>query len=1622
MIVRLMMASRRRGKSGLLNDLYRASKVSAAEYASAAAEAAARDGARLELETYTPAPQERWRAAPPRLMPEQVQPGAEVDVYISCDDIWVPGRVLAVRTRAGGVLEAQVAEYDVLKDEDGNIAVDSTGAPLYGDVLLPDVSEFKAVSCCDEAAPAAIGNGIALRHVRTCRGAVEVADAPLVKGQHAAARNVRPVKESELDRYDGLLPEGTVGHTTEVREQVIVHGPLLGVTLVFAPFAPTAAAHAKLRAVLLAREAASPAKRPDYDKALAALTGDDTGDDNGASGDAAPVQRAGGRSSRRIVASDDEDDDAPTALTKREMELARAALGLPPGFNLASLKPADVPAELPREVAALLGRAVRFSPTCIGVRGDVQAAHERAVKRFLANNTRAVWGQPGPAGGKPALLWGNPLVSVIDRVVITTPCAAVAAGRVLVDTRGAERASLSSALAAANDASRSATAASLADAGAAVLMADARTDSTAVLDAARDGGIIKELAAAALKAHIEEARGISRQPRNVRVAVVIVGDKAWRDDALAALRGSSGPETSDALDRLRNLLESVAFANHKAALRDEIKTALLIKASDYLDDAAAHACAERVLNDEVLFIAVYPRVALGHAATPSIPPPASAAEADELAQTCGLLKLARFISGDGDGAAARAAAAKAAAALRRGLAALGHELALQKESPDALDRLRVYAHQVAPLADRIVVLNANAGGASAAAALDLGAWKAQLLTQLRPELEEMAAVLERACTVAEYGRVIAALIGHPFAPEEMPVPPSEFTGARADAAAGPLIALSRTGELGGMQLHELCIGPAVNWERGPTPDTIYGPPPMPPSLVFGWQGAGVSLLTPAPCAEAQIWATLRCALGRVHDVARRGVAALAGASEEDKARLHALLAVREADFTASVQRLVVDRFESINYAFAWREAEDATRAAGAAAAAAVLERVRKGKQASIVPKSEHKSVKSTKMWQMERAVPRVAAAAAAAYIEAAYSSLSDMASSLIADVHELVQKHCDELADMSDGALSQLNGARLWDALDTHVTATALAARLERMAAATAAAAPDEQLPERLLPRALVVALCQKLRAQLPSGATLGAALAMPAEAHATAMLDAAAAAAQSSSASAAASARALLARWRKPGDDPVRRAAWCRATLRTLQLAFGASASLRDSEPLRQFLYDAVDASALPAAEAADWPEKQTYALLCLCAEAGTLAGTAAFPRIQPAPAQLPRAERDWLAQATWLLSRQCAGGSSAVGPGTPPERKPLADCRAPHDWLGVPVRKLFVDPMTQQRRWYDGKVAGIIPRRSGSSWYRVVYDEDDDREDIELAELTVAAAAAAANSHRGALAPSSPPPAASAQADAANPAWPQRGMEAVRRHVALLQLSAAGGGPDVLSALRARFAPDRSLLLREEDGWAVARTVTKRGGVGDVQYCYYGAISADGKPTGMPAGRRVNDAGLAPTRIFSGPGAWLQVHHFRNGVAFVLPGGGGPSGGVRLSPQEEQAVRDAMTPRTVTRDGVPCPDEYVAEHRSEHRLGTWRWEFITRPQGDTKGTVDRYYHAPDGSRMRSLAEVQRHVAGRSGRLVDDDGDDSDDDVRTPARGGKKRALADEAEPSRHQGKRAAKDTERGFYAGQDD
>ena len=84
-----------RGKSGLLNDLYRASKVSAAEYAARTAEAAAAAGARLAVETYTPGPQEQWAPRAPELELADVHTGAEVEVYIPLDNIWIPGALHA---------------------------------------------------------------------------------------------------------------------------------------------------------------------------------------------------------------------------------------------------------------------------------------------------------------------------------------------------------------------------------------------------------------------------------------------------------------------------------------------------------------------------------------------------------------------------------------------------------------------------------------------------------------------------------------------------------------------------------------------------------------------------------------------------------------------------------------------------------------------------------------------------------------------------------------------------------------------------------------------------------------------------------------------------------------------------------------------------------------------------------------------------------------------------------------------------------------------------------------------------------------------------------------------------------------------------------------------------------------------------------------------------------------------------------------------------------------------------------------------------------------------------------------------------------------------------------------
>ena len=1373
-----------------------------------------------------------------------------------------------MRTR-GGVTEVRVDEYAQLRDAAGELSFDDAGAALFGDTLLDEAetSVWRPLKCCDAAAPVDLGDGIALRHVRTSRGDA-AADAPLLRRRGSTTpgpRDVVPAPDAELARYDGILPEGAVGHTTEVREQVLVYGDQLSVTVYFAPYAPSAAAHAKLRTALLEREAAASARKIDWAAAFAAW-------DEPGGGPAAAAAEP--------MSNDDEDDEAAvlTMLTKREMELARAALGLPPGFNLALLKSRDVPAELPREVAALLGRARRFTPAC-SAGADPQAAHEREVKRFLATNTRAKWDEEAKGvDGRAPLLWGNPHVSVIDRVVITLPCAAVAAGRALVDTRGAEHPS--SALAALNDATRSMTAESLNAAGAAVLMVDARADASAILAAARSSGIIDKLARQAVGAQRGLQAGSSP---GVRVALVFVADKEWHADSMAALRNGNraAPTGTAAMAHVRGM-EAGAFAAHKTTLLEAITAAVLAAASRHLDEEAAHACAVGAVQ-QIMFLAVYPRVALGHVASPCIAPPASAADAAALVETCGLVKLARFISGGGGpGPAVRAAAAAAASVLRRGLAALSSELELHKQDPVELARLRANAAAVAPDPDSFVKHGGGGGGGSDDP-LDLVAWKGELLEQLKLELKQMADTLAQSCTKAEFGRIVAALLGLPFAAGEAAEPPTEFDGARADAAIGPVSNLITGGELEGVQLYELLISPVVNWDENIAPDTgAYGQPALPPVLALGWlKSATTPVQATAPCAEAQVWAKLLGGLGKLYSKLYASAKALAAGSD-DVARLLALLSAREAEFNTSVAQLL-DKFATLNDAMWWRVPEAAARTAGAAAAATLLERVRKGKQALMVPKSLHKTVKGTKLGTIESSLPRVAAAAASAFCDAALSSLSSMVTMLVADVRQLVQQHCDDLAVVSDGSLRHLTRPRLWAALDTHIAASELAARLDRVA--NPAGASDELLPERMLPRSFVAALYGKVKAMLPSGATLGDACDMKSSEHADAMLAAASDAAQSISAADAASANALLARWRKPGEDPMRRAAWCRVTLFTLRLAFGSNASLRSCEPLRQLLCDVASAEGEPhtpssagaAPSEAAWPDEQTYAMLGLCAKAGVQAGTAAFPLVRPEPTRLDNNTRDWLAQLTRLLNNErAAAGCGAVSGGAPAAGTPSTPAAAPAsavkskastgtrkrsaDWVGTPVRKRFVADGTKRLEWFDGRVTRLVQSEE-SLWFRVRYS-DGDQEDLTMEELKIAAA----NATRAEAAAAPAPSAAS---------WPPRGLGAVRRQVALLQLS-AGRGPDTLAALRARFAPNRQFLLREEDGWLMVRPVTKKGGSGDPQYLYFGDIDAEGKPTGMPPGRSI-DPNAAAARVFSGKGAWLAVHHFRSGTPFVMPASGG-------------------------------------------------------------------------------------------------------------------------------------------------
>jgi hypothetical protein len=266
---------------------------------------------------------------------------------------------------------------------------------------------------------------------------------------------------------------------------------------------------------------------------------------------------------------------APPATDRRRIafrasnscKLACAVLGLPRSFNLELLRPADVPDALPAHIAELLGRKRVFTP---GVRpaddeDGMLERHLAALRGALAERTRCVWDETAlDERGWPSVRAGNPHAGLIVRVVIDVPGhGAVAAGRVLLDTRGVEAGDKASTAAIA-------TAASLAAAAAIVLVVDPREgQQEGLMAAAEDSGALRAFAHAALW---KATAARPTPPPHMRVAVLILGDKAWSyEDADAALRpgGGAAAEGEPALVRQR---QREVVAN--AAIRTKLRTKL----------------------------------------------------------------------------------------------------------------------------------------------------------------------------------------------------------------------------------------------------------------------------------------------------------------------------------------------------------------------------------------------------------------------------------------------------------------------------------------------------------------------------------------------------------------------------------------------------------------------------------------------------------------------------------------------------------------------------------------------------------------------------------------------------------------------------------------------------------------------------------------------------------------------------------------------------------------------------------------------------------------------------------------------------------------------------------------
>jgi hypothetical protein len=844
--------------------------------------------------------------------------------------------------------------------------------------------------------------------------------------------------------------------------------------------------------------------------------------------------------------------------------------------------------------------------------------------------------------------------------------------------------------------------------------------------------------------------------------------------------------------------------------------------------------AEAIIED-VPFIVVYPRIAMG--LTPEgVVPPGSAEEAAKLMATCNMTALARFIEGGDDDKAQTAALREAQTVLQRYCSALHANISLAAGSREEAGIVRRAIAAAAPLPS--AVWAGAGGGPAVVGAFDPHNWFTnEFAPMLRVQVHDMAYGMAAECNDVELGRHLA-LLSDATGPEVGVKPATQFTGAAATALARMLPSLLSHEAYDGHELYERICWRMFAWDGAA--------PAVPPLLAFGWLEHSGPLPPDNPLVppEAQPWHRLvKTVVNGVFLTTQRNIdeAVAAGALDADTAACaHTrVAALREAMFAAA-RSLVIRMFGRLDDSLFWAGPDRAARDAARDFTCKVLERALKGKQAAMATSSAHKSVKDTKLGKVERAVPACAAHAAAAFKEHAVTALLKAAEHQLLDkMKALVVLYTDHLRN---GGVMELPQRSLWAALQAYAAATDLEARIGAHCALAAAAndgagpatvhpAPAPSAPQQLLPFPILARLVPKLASFLSEDAPkqLGKALDVEQRFHVIALAQAAKAeashlareAAGSSAAVSAASTAEQWCAWANAPRAPDERehpgrasmAAMVAHTLRALLPAFDAAAPIGSpSDPLIRFLSDpsngvgggsdGTDADATTSEH--DWSVAERFCVLSVCQTAAAELGTAAWPPVGDSLTQCGGGCGAWVARVSALYnaeasSRRDASYDEAAAAEHAAAREagrsrallPKKQHTAPCHWVGARVSKCFKDE--QGERPFGGWVSRVTQSGPEAPLFMVCYD-DDDSEEMTLDEVKHFAV----GRYDGRRAN---PCAAAAEADASAGEWRTRTPAEVFALLSALQAS-VGSGPEALRELRERYSPSP---LSPEDGWVI-------------------------------------------------------------------------------------------------------------------------------------------------------------------------------------------------------------------------